>query len=219
MKTLVACKVLDVDAMTKLELKAFSKALHSYDNVLPKASYKCTTDEPREYRGGTLTVDRLSAGGLHSLAPKGATAAFCMLSVGHAEMWKPAVLTQPSPCILGARCEWTESLDFRVSTWELDELSVRIIDPASKSTIAKTVRNVPIASVTGAAGDSAVVEAEWGLQGAESEAASLPATATLRMRLSWQKQSPPALPPDTPRATPSESASDELSESDSLMSD
>ena len=48
MKTLVACKVLDVDSMAKLELEAFSKALQAYETVLPKASYKCATDEPCE---------------------------------------------------------------------------------------------------------------------------------------------------------------------------
>ena len=211
MKTLLASKVLDATSMTKIELKAFSKALHSYDNILPKASYKCATDEPRDFRGGVLTVDRLSAEGLHTLAPKGVTVAFCMLSVGHAEVWKPAALTQPSACTPGARCVWTESLGFRVTTRELDELCVRIVDPVSKSTIG--IVSVPIISFVGANGDSTVIEAEWGLQGSDSSLTSLP-TATLLMRLSWQKP-----PLDTPCSTARESASDDLSESDSVMSD
>ncbi len=75
LKSLLACKVLDVDAMTKLELEAFGKALEAYETVYPKASYICTTDEPCEYDGGTRDC-------LHTVT-LGAAAACFLPSIEH----------------------------------------------------------------------------------------------------------------------------------------
>lgn len=188
-KSLLAAKVLDTASMTSRETKIFAKAMQAYENVLPKASYRLTTDEPPKMHRGVLLVELLGGSAIPKAGigpqPTGAKPdSFCELTVEHRGVKMDA--QQSAVARRTSSPRWAQTFKFMVPNGKRDVLHVKVMD---KDMLLKDhcVGTVTVAIVD-VAGDSEAencIERDWRIDTPPSVHAT--AGAGLRIKLNWRK--------------------------------